>query len=206
MLLPEHLFLGAFQPALSLNFSQIRVDRSCMSFTWCSTCGSDVVDVEGYCMLGHRLGVKEFAHFRAEEPAPAPARVSAPASVAPSAARSITPVRTTAPPVRAAAPAAPVPVRAATPRPSAVSIPATVPLYVPPPPPPPPVGEPATVPARVRDLWRQLEDLDTEVRDDPIEAFAPAPRMDWGPDEALPMPRGLRSLLRKSGRLESLAG
>jgi hypothetical protein len=65
------------------------------------------------------------------------------------------------------------------------------------------------VSGRDRHIWRELEDLEAGLLDDPIAAFAPSPRMDWGPDELLPLPRGLRSLLRKGGaqrRLESLAG
>ena len=52
-----------------------------------------------------------------------------------------------------------------------------------PPPPPPPAPELSAdaVRQRARTIWTALQD-EIPAKDDPIEAFAPAPRMDWGPE------------------------
>jgi hypothetical protein len=53
-----------------------------------------------------------------------------------------------------------------------------------PPPPPPPAS-------RFESVWRELEAAEPERPSDPITAFAPPPRMDWGPrksDSRLRMP------------------
>ena len=55
-------------------------------------------------------------------------------------------------------------------------------------PPPPPAGGEARP-----SLWASLDDERSTRSADPIEAFAPPPRMDWGPEErASLLQRGLR--------------
>ncbi|MGH2749902.1 MAG: hypothetical protein ACRDK3_03365 [Actinomycetota bacterium] len=64
-------------------------------------------------------------------------------------------------------------------------------VQAPPPPPPPPVrAEPTTV-------WKVLEQGGYETND-PIAAFAPAPRMNWGPESEVPIVRSVRSLIDRS--------
>ena len=58
------------------------------------------------------------------------------------------------------------------------------------PPPPPPASSGVT---RFEAVWKALEDASPTGKD-PIEAFAPAPRMDWGPEGAL------RKKMRRSRR------
>ncbi|CAN5531137.1 hypothetical protein BH20ACT23_BH20ACT23_14440 [soil metagenome] len=73
-------------------------------------------------------------------------------------------------------------------------------VQMPPPPPPPVRAEPNTV-------WKVLEQsgFQGESRsNDPIAAFAPAPRMNWGPENEAPIVRSVRSLIdrTKSRRVE----
>jgi hypothetical protein len=73
-------------------------------------------------------------------------------------------------------------------------------LQGPPPPPPPSVRRPNTV-------WTVLEQAGVE-KNDPIAAFAPAPRMNWGPENEAPIVRSVRSLIdrtksRRSPELET---
>ena len=56
----------------------------------------------------------------------------------------------------------------------------------PPPPPPPP---PRPYRPSYDEMWAAYGD-DAEVGNDPIAAFAPPPRMDWGPKRNLPFRRG----------------
>ena len=51
-----------------------------------------------------------------------------------------------------------------------------------PPPPPPPAVDVDEGPQRPNP-WKSLEE-EVDVSDDPIAAFAPAPRMDWGPERS----------------------
>jgi hypothetical protein len=72
-------------------------------------------------------------------------------------------------------------------------------VQTPPPPPPPPVrAEPSTV-------WKVLEQGGFQSND-PIAAFAPPPRMSWGPENEAPIVRSVRSLIdrTKSRRVERL--
>ena len=56
--------------------------------------------------------------------------------------------------------------------------------------PPPP---PAEVASSRSPLWASLDDEGSTRSADPIEAFAPPPRMDWGPEERTSLiQRGLR--------------
>ncbi|MGH2776768.1 MAG: hypothetical protein ACRDJT_15265 [Actinomycetota bacterium] len=74
-------------------------------------------------------------------------------------------------------------------------------VQAPPPPPPPPVrSEPTTV-------WKVLEQGGFQSND-PIAAFAPAPRMNWGPENEVPIVRSMRSLIdrtksRRGDKLET---
>jgi hypothetical protein len=75
----------------------------------------------------------------------------------------------------------------------------------PPPPPPPPV------PAEPNTVWKVLEQGGYQGgarSNDPIAAFAPAPRMNWGPENETPIVRSVRSLIdrTKSRRVEKLEG
>lgn len=117
-----------------------------MAQRFCSRCGTDVEDVGGFCLLGHRLAVEaaisSLGDLRVEvDKAFEEARMQVANALA-----------------------------TASGHPSA------------PPPPPPPPGhvagpiEEATRPS----VWSALEDCH-EAPGDPIVAFAPAPRMDWGP-------------------------
>lgn len=67
----------------------------------------------------------------------------------------------------------------------------------PPPPPPPPVRtepamavavaeepEPSRYASSIERTWAQLETAPAPSADDPINTFAPPPRMDWGPQRA----------------------
>ena len=58
-------------------------------------------------------------------------------------------------------------------------------------PPPPPPQRPKT---NLEDLWGDMEGGKALDRQDPINAFAPPPRMDWGPERASRKGRGLRRL------------
>ncbi|MFN2488334.1 MAG: hypothetical protein ABR529_01035 [Actinomycetota bacterium] len=59
------------------------------------------------------------------------------------------------------------------------------------PPPPPPPGL-----ARRQTVWQSLDEDPSGAAGDPISAFAPPPRMDWGPERArFPVP----SLRRREG-------
>ena len=52
----------------------------------------------------------------------------------------------------------------------------------PPPPPPPPPAVVMTGPVAHRsEMWDGLDTIHTPVANDPINSFAPPPRMDWGP-------------------------
>ena len=59
------------------------------------------------------------------------------------------------------------------------------------PPPPPPASAPAS---RFQLVWEQLEAAEPASPSDPITAFAPPPRIDWGPS------RGSKRIKRPFGR------
>ena len=58
-------------------------------------------------------------------------------------------------------------------------------------PPPPPPQRPKT---GIEDLWGDMEGGKPLDRQDPINAFAPPPSMDWGPERTSRKTRGLRRL------------
>ncbi|MGH2825945.1 MAG: hypothetical protein ACRDKF_03130 [Actinomycetota bacterium] len=83
----------------------------------------------------------------------------------------------------------------------------------PPPPPPAPLKTPPPPPPApgAKTVWDVLERAGMEATEtnDPIAAFAPASRMNWGPESETPIVRSVRSLIdrsrgaRGSRRLES---
>lgn len=72
---------------------------------------------------------------------------------------------------------------------------------IPPPPPPPRVQMSSPPPPPLRPapttVWDVLGQSRSEAND-PIAAFAPAPRMDWGPRSETPIVRSVRSLIDRS--------
>jgi hypothetical protein len=148
---------------------------------FCPSCGTDVEDVGGFCMLGHSLKVSaptaDLSTLRAEVDAAfeeAKLQVAAvlggsttATAVVPSPAPTVRPrIQVTLP--EAEAPASTTPPVAA---PAAVG---ETPLKTPP---PPPIGsngrtntQPLVVPSQP-----------LTNASDPITAFAPPPHMDWGP-------------------------
>ena len=113
------------------------------------------------------------------------ASIASAAVAAPPVAPSV-PARYNTPLVRQPAPqAAPAPVQHAAAQPAAVQ-----PARRPSPPPPPP-KKPQT---KFEALWDDLEGGKPLDQRDPINNFAPPPRMDWGPEKLSRKGRGLRRL------------
>ena len=78
-------------------------------------------------------------------------------------------------------------------------------VAAPPPPPPPPapvqMRTPPPPPApRTQSVWDVLERAGMEATqaNDPITAFAPASRMNWGPEGETPIVRSVRSFIDRS--------
>jgi hypothetical protein len=162
-----------------------------MTTRFCPGCQAEVQDTGGFCLLGHRLaleapvaslkalreevegsfeGSEHLAEQLDAEPwdqVPEPVLASTVASVAATTLETpVVPSAAAAAPVREAPV---VPTRRMAPPP-----PPPPPRVGPPPPPPPPVLPPNPAsPAPSRPSGR-----------DPIADFAPAPRMDWGPEKA----------------------
>ena len=146
-----------------------------MTSRFCPTCGAEVTDAGGYCLLGHSLRlqppVESLAELRSEvdrafEAARRQlAQVIAEGPGAPAGEHAQAPPATNGGQPVVGSPAVGAPVR-----------------RVPPPPPPPPAR---------RDVFSRLEDESPASTSDPITAFAPPARMDWGPE---------RSGLRKRSR------
>ena len=90
-------------------------------------------------------------------------------------------------------------------------------LSAPPPPPPPPPAQASAAPPpppprqRAHNVWESLAEAET-LANDPIAAFSPGPRMDWGPESEAPIVRSVRSLIgrtrsrRASQSLEGAVG
>ncbi|HEX2240744.1 MAG TPA: hypothetical protein VHJ82_06350 [Actinomycetota bacterium] len=168
-----------------------------MAQRYCSICHADVEDVGGFCLLGHSLKLapetasfgelrqevdRSFEEARAklaalvngddEPPPPPPAQSHRSAPV-----RYVTPSRPAA---------APPPARVHTPVPAPSPVHTPVPSQAPPVParvhtPVPSNGSEEQPGDSVSRLWRALQENQTPVSEDPISAFAPPPRMDWGP-------------------------
>lgn len=114
-----------------------------MAQRFCHSCGSDVEDTGGFCLLGHRL----LARFDPPPPPPPPVMEDLTVEVAQAFDAAQAVVRQMAPPE-------------APPRSSsryATSLDRT---------------------------WAELESAPPPSADDPINTFAPPPRMDWGPQRA----------------------
>ncbi|HEX2050971.1 MAG TPA: hypothetical protein VHJ34_10135 [Actinomycetota bacterium] len=152
---------------------------------YCPACRQDVTDVGGYCLLGHDLrlasAVPRVERLRTEvDDAFDDARVEIErafedvrAHVAVDAAVVVAPAGPPPPP-----PPPPAPVHAPPAPPHAVV--------------PPPADASDGFVARAATVWRSLEHDEAALAGDPIEAFAPPPRMDWGPERP--------ALLSRSGR------
>ena len=135
-----------------------------MTMRYCERCSSEVEDVGGFCLLGHRLALDSLAaplkDLRAEvDQAFVEAQLEVSEALAVVGAR-----------LEAAPPPPPPPPPPATVAPSA------------PAPPAPPADAGASTPAGAGP-WHSLQD-EEPLNGDPIAAFAPAPRMDWGPERA----------------------
>lgn len=167
----------------------------------CTRCDAEVEDTGGYCLLGHPLRFNmetaslddlkkevEAAFTSAQDEvrdgfSPLLEQVeSIPAAREPepayAAAVATMPARYAAPPqpqqmATVAAPSAPAPAAQRTA-----------------PPPPPPSREVT----KFETLWDNMEGGKELDRQDPINAFAPPPRMDWGPERSERKARGLRRL------------
>jgi hypothetical protein len=137
---------------------------------FCTTCGTDVEDVGGFCMLGHSLKVSapsaDLSTLRAEVDA---AFEEAKLKVAAVLGGSPSNPPPSPPPRSPGSPAEPLPLT----EPRVLVAPEPRPL-IKPPPPPPPNGtarvdtQPVVVPP-------------PSNGSDPITAFSPPPHMDWGP-------------------------
>ncbi|MDQ3985344.1 MAG: hypothetical protein M3280_02465 [Actinomycetota bacterium] len=155
-----------------------------MAMRFCSRCDSEVEDTGGFCLLGHRLALDPpFApieELRAEvDRSFEEARAEVAAVVSGAAAAAPGPARRLAPP--------PPPPPAVSKRPDEVTVPDTAVTketvsYL-----------QAPAAPRTDSVWAEL-DQDVDVSNDPISAFAPAPRMDWGPNRS----RSHRRRLRRS--------
>jgi len=128
-----------------------------MSERYCPRCGTDVEDVGGFCLLGHSLKLASvtdsMSGLRAEVD------------------RVFDEVREQ------------VQARLAT-------VTGEIPAVAPPPPPPPALEVPVVVEVveeasqtDLDPLWANFDDDLSPEGPDPIAAFAPSPRMDWGPDK-----------------------
>jgi hypothetical protein len=160
---------------------------------FCPSCQAQVADTGGFCLLGHRLGFDpaddSFKDLRAEvEQVFEAARLEVEAVLDPSRTTPVVAQPTPAPPAVAPAPPAAVPVRAVSvggvleppPSPSAVEhVPASNSGLGSPQ--PPVIAQEAHVAGGPNSVWSRLADQ-TPIDGDPIEAFAPPPRMDWGPE------------------------
>lgn len=134
-----------------------------MTNRYCPKCASEVEDTGGYCLLGHRLSL-----------------------VAPTAS-----LRELRAEVDRAFEDARVAVASTLGSPS--EAPGQVPATPPPPPPqaarPHPPATPPAAPPVVPSVWHELSGERAHAGPDPIVAFAPAARMDWGPDRKNPLKR-----------------
>ena len=139
-----------------------------MNVRFCPRCRADVEDVGGFCLLGHRLVAPveddPIADLRSEVDK-AFEKVSADVATA------LDPLQSLALENEIPAPVAGAPVEPA--------------------PEPEQMLEDMQVTSKA--LWKPLEEQTPLAGNDPIVAFAPSPRMDWGPEKDKPKRRsGLR--------------
>ena len=163
-----------------------------MSERYCPKCGAEVADLGGYCALGHSLmlrplsEISDLGDLKAEvNKAFAEAELQV-ASVLASVTGEMERVQPNGQPTTRPAQPAAQPMTQPGPPPAQPAAPT-------PPPPPPPAPYYADefdefdveAKERSKTFWKALDEEDPEAaRHDPITAFAPAPRMDWGPDKA----------------------
>jgi hypothetical protein len=156
----------------------------------CTRCDAEVEDTGGYCLLGHPLRLNmettSLADLKAEvEAAFESAQDEVRDTLSPLLEQvEATPPKTyetTSQPLMAAVAVAPS---------LEVGAPAAVEQPTRPTPPPPPPKRPKS---KFEALWEGMEGGKPLDRQDPINAFAPPPRMDWGPERT---PRKGRSLRR----------
>ena len=139
-----------------------------MAERYCPSCGTDVEDAGGFCLLGHPLRLQPMTD-----------------------AETLTDLRAE---VDKAFEDAKVQVEEAL---------GEIDINVPPPPPGPrskvapstgaqELDQPGTPVRAYDDLWKGFE-AEAARGDDPITAFAPPPRMDWGPERSKLRRRGIRA-------------
>jgi hypothetical protein len=161
-----------------------------MTSRFCRICDAEVQDAGGYCLLGHSLavpsGISSLDELRAEvDRTFEEARLQvaaigeAPVLAAPPIADPRVPIRPLNPPfaIEEATTVAdsPVPIRPLNPAPA------------------PPAPPPAAPTGPWAALSQEIERAAVVGAEDPIAAFAPAPRMDWGPErDWRPKPSRLR--------------
>ena len=141
-----------------------------MANRFCPTCRAEVEDVGGFCLLGHSLKLTSEVHTIGELRAEVD--------------KAFEDARAEVAQLLAAAPVPPAPVE------GPVMPPVPQPQAAMPAPPPPrqaEVGAAAAESAPETTSHAVWETLSNEVTgplayEDPIAAFAPSPRMDWGPD------------------------
>jgi hypothetical protein len=146
----------------------------------CTKCDAEVEDTGGYCLLGHPLRhnmeTSSLTELKDEvEAAFAGAEVEMRDALAPLIEQ-----------VEAIVPSAPEPVFAAVAapvvqspsEPAMSSAPAAFQAPSRPTPPPPPPQRPT---GKYETLWDGMDEVKPLDRNDPINNFAPPPRMDWGP-------------------------
>lgn len=155
-----------------------------MSDRYCPKCATEVEDAGGYCLLGHRLSLvaptASLRELRDEvDAAFEDARVTVTTALGPPAEPPLgqAPMAPPPPPPQDRRPHEPAPLGPATHE--------TVPHE-----PTPHASAPhaAASPAGPS-VWHELSQQRTASGPDPIVAFAPAPRMDWGPDRKSPLKR-----------------
>lgn len=155
-----------------------------MALRFCHRCASEVEDAGGFCLLGHPLRLEppipSVSHIRDEvDRAFVEARIEAaePAPTEPE------PQQLCGAPGQEPQPEpVPAPVSRAEPPPALESDPLDTAT-----PPPPPLGT-----RRRPTVWESLDEDEAPDASDPIAAFAPAGRMDWGPDRNGVLPLVLR--------------
>ena len=127
-----------------------------MSQRYCPRCGDEVEDTGGFCLLGHSLRL-------------APATLSM-SELRDEVDQAFEEARATV---------------------AAVIEPVAAPMSSSPPPPPPPSSTPPpsdeeyVARGAFKDVWAGLHEEISIDNDDPIAAFSPPPRMDWGPEKSL---------------------
>ena len=150
-------------PRNLLNSGPRRAETPLVSTRYCPTCATEVEDADGYCLLGHTLRVSAITESMDELRADVDhyftaaraelASISGRGSGAPQ-----------------GPPAPPSPNGRPNPAPTA------------PPPPPPSNASEAELPSVWQALEHEIAGTEGLESGDPISMFAPAPRMDWGPD------------------------